>query len=387
MNIIILSPHFPYNQIQYCRALCDVGIKVLGIDHVPWDHLPEHLKNSLHDYCQVSHLTNYSELRNACCQFIQKHGSIYRIESHNEFWLETQANLASEFKISGLSNDKIAFVKRKSEMKKIFSRAALGPARGELATTLEAALAFAVKVGYPLMLKPDIGVGACGCYKIRNAFELQEFFSKKPYQDYLIEEFIHGDIWSFDGLTDSQGNLLFCTSHVYDAGIAEVVEQQLDQVYYSVRDIPNELEKIGMRTLAAFDVKERFFHFEYFLTHADKRWIPIEVNLRPPGGHTLDMCNYACDIDLYQKWARLMVNDIKTDYARKYFCMSISRRDQKKYLHSHEMVLHQGRDLIVHHNSVNPLFRSTLGEYVYIARSPDLSVLRDLQNFIHRGTV
>lgn len=385
MNIIFLSPHFPSNHKYYCQRLQEAGAQVLGIDQIPHHALPSDLRPCFHDYYQVDDLEHYSELAQACRYFINRYGPIHRIESHNEHWLETQARLATEFQISGLTNEKISSFKRKSEMKKIYLQAGLTPARGQLLTTLEAALAFAKETGYPLLLKPDIGVGAGGCYKIHHEEELNRFFREKPSQDYLMEEFIHGDIWTFDGLVDGKGKLLFHTSHIYGDGIAEVVQQKLDQFYYSLRDIPEELESIGRKTLAAFDVRERFFHFEYFLTHKDKKWVPIEVNMRPPGGLTMDMCNFACDIDLYRLWAQMMAgcND-RPAFERKYYCMSIGRRDKKHYFYSHENILDYGKNLIIHHDKVPAVFSAALGDSVYLARAPNLEVLQDLQRYIQR---
>jgi biotin carboxylase len=385
INIVFLSPHFPNNHKYYCQRLHEAGIRVLGIDQIPRHSLCSDLGCCFHDYYQVNDLQHYSELAQACRYFIDHYGPIHRIESHNEHWLETQAQLATDFQVSGLTNDRITYFKRKSEMKKIYIRAGFTPARGELLTSLDAALSFAHQVGYPLMLKPDIGVGAFGCCKIHSELELNKFFEEKPSQDYLMEEFIDGDMWSFDGLVNGKGNLLFHTSHVYGAGIAEVVQQDLNQFYYSLRDIPEELEKIGRKTLAAFDVKERFFHFEYFLTHKDKRWVPVEVNMRPPGGLTMEMCNFACDIDLYQMWAQLMAGrDDAPSYERKYHCMSISRRHSRRYIHSHEEVMHQGRHLLVHHDTVPPVFHKAMGDYVYLACAPHLQPLQELQQYIHR---
>lgn len=384
MNLIFLSPHFPSNHRHYCQRLHDAGVKVLGIDQIPYQELPSELRSCLHDYYAVSNLHHYNELVQACHYFIHRHGPIDRIESHNEHWLEMQALLASEFHISGLTADNIPFFKRKSEMKKIFSRCGLTPARGELVTTLEAALAFSRTVGYPLMFKPNIGVGASGCNKIHDEGELRHFFQEKPPQEYLMEEFIHGDMFSFDGLADEKGQLLFHTAHAYGAGMAEIVRHQISQVYYSLRDIPEGLEAAGRKTLEAFAVRERFFHFEYFLTHKDKKWIPVEVNLRPPGGFTVDMCNFACDSDLYGLWAQLIAGTIgKFSYERKYHCMCASRRHKTAYRHSHQEILEKGKDLIVHHDDVPPIFSGPLGDYVYVARAPHLDTLQELQQFIH----
>ena len=42
------------------------------------------------------------------------------------------------------------------------------------------------------------------------------------------------------------------------------------------------LEEYGKRMVSAFNVKERFFHFELFNT--EEGYKALEVNIRPPGG-------------------------------------------------------------------------------------------------------
>ena len=43
--------------------------------------------------------------------------------------------------------------------------------------------------------------------------------------------------------------------------------------------------------------------------------------MRPPGGMTTDMFNYANDIDIYMEWAYIIVyNRFVENYSRKYHC-------------------------------------------------------------------
>ena len=82
---------------------------------------------------------------------------------------------------------------------------------------------FIKETGYPLVAKPDVGVGAAATYKIHNENELKAFFDTKPPVDYLMEEFIKGRICTFDGLTDREGNAVFLNSLEYSAGVMETV--------------------------------------------------------------------------------------------------------------------------------------------------------------------
>ena len=87
----------------------------------------------------------------------------------------------------------------------------------------------------------------------------------------------------------------------------ETVNEARHIHYTSLRDIPPALEKAGRQCVKAFEVRERFFHIEFFET-APGNYVALEVNMRPPGGFTTDMFNFACDIDVYNLWAQVMMH-------------------------------------------------------------------------------
>ena len=74
------------------------------------------------------------------------------------------------------------------------------------------------EVGYPIVAKPDNGVGASQTYKINNQTELDTFFAIRPPLEFIFEEFINGEIETFDGLTDRDGRIVFSSSLHYNAG-------------------------------------------------------------------------------------------------------------------------------------------------------------------------
>ena len=280
-------------------------------------------------------------------------------------------------------NDGIKNIRLKSRMKKMFEKAGVPVARGALVTTLSQAKRLAKETGYPLVAKPDGGVGAAATFKIHSDKELVAFFAQKPDVDYIIEEFVEGQICTFDGLTDRSGNPVFYTSHQYSQGIMETVNEQLDIYYYSLRDIPKDLEEAGRRTLQAFDVRERFFHFEFFRTPPDGRIVALEVNMRPPGGLTMDMFNYANDIDVYREWANVVMFDRFTaDYARPYHCCYVGRRFQNRYRYSHEEVLQGLVSALCITELINSTFGGALGDYGYLVRSPELEEIHEIAGFI-----
>jgi len=210
------------------------------------------------------------------------------------------------------------------------------------------------------------------------------FLNTRHQTVYFMEEFIEGKIFTFDGLVDKNGKLVFYTSHTYSDGIMEAVNDDAHVFYYSLRDIPADLETAGRNTLKAFDVKEKIFHFEFFRRKKDNKIVALEVNMRPPGGLTTDMFNFANDIDIYREWANIVLyNEFKAQYSRKYHCCYIGRKNSKNYAHSHEAIMNEFGDRIAHHEQIFSVFSAALGDYGYLARAESLDQIHEVVNFVH----
>src|SRR5688572_21405765 len=263
MNFSFLSPHLPPNYYRFAVALKNHGVNVLGLADESYDSLRSELKSSLAEYFRLNSMHNYDELVRALGYFTHRHGKLDRIDSHNEYWLETEARLRTDFNMPGIRTDQIGRIKRKSLMRETFTKAGVKVARGKVVKTREDADSLIAETGYPLVAKPDVGVGAAATYKIHNENELQAFFESKPTVDYLFEEFVNGQIVTFDGLTDRDGTPVFTNSLFYSTGIMETVLNDDLVYYYTLREIPSDVQTLGARVLEAFDVRERFFHFEF----------------------------------------------------------------------------------------------------------------------------
>lgn len=382
MNVVFLSPHFPPNFYHFCAHLRRLGVNVLGLADEPYGSLRPQLRNTLTEYYRVNNMHNYDQLLRGCGYFTHRYGKIDRIDSHNEYWLDTEARLRTDFNTYGPKLDEIAQMRRKSEMKRAFAEAGVNVARGQVVHTPTEAAAFIDKVGYPVVAKPDSGVGAANTYKISNPEELEQFFVQKPPIDYIVEEFIQGTINTFDGLTNKEGDIVFFMSLRYSRGIMEVVNEDDHIYYYTLRDIPDDLEKAGRKVVKACDIRERFFHIEFFRTDHN-RLIALEVNMRPPGGYTLDMFNFANDFDVYAEWANILVhNRFSADCSRPYHCCHVGRKYHKNYAHSHEEILNAYGDKIMNHQPLPDIWSRAMGNYYFLVRSPDLEEILSIAHFI-----
>ena len=106
-NFVFISPNFPSNYQNFCRELKNNGFNVLGIGDCAYDLLTDELRGSLTEYYRVNSLENYDEVYRAVAFFIFKYGKIEYIESNNEYWLERDALLRTEFNISTVSTSGI----------------------------------------------------------------------------------------------------------------------------------------------------------------------------------------------------------------------------------------------------------------------------------------
>jgi len=384
MNVVFLSPHFPPQYFRFCLNLKAAGANVLGIGEEPYDNLTQEVCAALTEYYRIDDMHDYDALVRACGYFTHRYGKIDRLDSLNEYWLGTEARLRDDFNIFGVRGREIDFIRRKSHMKAKFREAGVPVARGQIVQTVDDAQALIRETGYPVIAKPDDGVGAIATYRLDSDQDLASFFKTKPDTDYIMEEFISGTIYSFDGLADRSGDPVFHTAHTFSQGIMETVNEGRHLYYYSLRDIPAGLEKIGRDCLRAFNVKERFFHIEFFQTAADQ-YVSLEVNMRPPGGFTTDMFNFACDIDIYKIWAELLANNqTAVHYTRAYHCCYASRKSNQRYTHSHADILARYGAFMVQIESVPGVFSSALGDIGYIFRSKSLDEILEIVGFIHQ---
>ncbi len=354
-NFIFISPNFPENYWKFCRELKNDGLRVLGIGDCPYDMLSHRLKASLDEYYKVSSLENYDEVYRAVAFFAFKYGRIDFLESNNEYWLERDARLRTDFNItSGYLLRQMKAIKYKSEMKKYYKKAGLTVARHCLVKSLKGCKNFIAKVGYPVIVKPDNGAGANATYKLKNDGELAEFIKSKP-QGYIMEEYIDGLVNSYDAIVDGNGNPVFETGLVEMGSLMDTVNENGNSLYYYDGQLAEDIRAAGRKALKAFGVKSRFIHFEFFRLSCDQfvgrkgEVVALEVNMRPAGGISPDMMNYANSTDVYKIWADMIAFDSTlVPVGKKYYCAYAGRRDGKSFAYSEQSVIDRfGKNMLL----------------------------------------
>ncbi|MBO6290916.1 MAG: ATP-grasp domain-containing protein [Selenomonas sp.] len=392
MNFVYISPQFPKHYWNFCDRLNKNGVTVLGIGDTPYDDLSEELKGALTEYYFVPDLSDYDTVFRAVAFFSFKYGKIDWLESNNEFWLEQDARLRTDFHIThGEQYENIGRIKHKSAMKAYYAKAGVPTARLSKVTDYAAAQDFIGQVGYPVIVKPDTGVGATDTYKLENDADLARFFEEKPEAPYVMEDFITGDICSYDAILDNEGNPLLESMTVWPPSVMDIVIQQLDLSYYTVDHAPEALKQVGRATVKAFGVRSRFVHLEFFRLTKPKQglgevgdFVGLEVNMRPAGGYTPDMIDFAHSTDVYQIWADMVTDNVRKipDSGEHCYCVYASRRDCHNYAHSHEEILERYGDAIVMCERMPEMMVPQMGNQMYTAKRPDYEAAMEFIRFV-----
>lgn len=374
-NFIFISPNFPTNYWMFCKELKINGFNVLGIGDCPYGNLANEVKGALNEYYKVDSLENYEEVYRAVAYFIFKYGKIDYIESNNEYWLERDALLRTAFNVkTGFGEADVKKIKYKSEMKKYYKKAGIKVARYYLVKTLKGCRKFIEEVGYPVIVKPDNGVGANDTYKLVNDEELIDFLKNKPPVQYIMEEFIDAEVNSYDAIIDGNGEPLFETGNVTPVSIMDVVNSGDNSIYYMVNQPFPDVRDAGRRTVKAFGVKSRFVHFEFFRLTRDQHMgkkgevVALEVNMRPCGGFSPDMMNYANSTNVYKIWADMIAfGKTETTVGERFYCAYAGRRDGKEFYYNEQDIIDKYRANLKTIGRIPDALSAAMGNLMFLA--------------------
>ena len=375
-NFIFISPNFPTNYWQFCRHLKDNGLNVLGIGDQPYDELMPELKGSLNEYYKVSSMENYDEVYRAVAFFAFKYGKIDWLESNNEYWLERDAMLRTDFHItSGFQTEDMARIKYKSGMKAYYQAVGIPTARYHMVDDFEGCKKFIGEVNWPVIVKPDNGVGASHTYKLSSDEELSAFLAERdPSVSYIMEEFVTAEVNSYDAIIDSHGEPVFETGNVTPNSIMDIVNNADNSIYYIVKDLPEDTRKAGRATVKSFGVKNRFVHFEFFRLTEDQpmgkkgQVVALEVNMRPCGGFSPDMMNFANSTDVYKIYADMIAYDSTLMAGGEhFFCAFAGRRDGKNFKLSHDELMAKYGPAMRMVDRIPDALSGAMGNQMYVA--------------------
>ncbi|WP_080873954.1 ATP-grasp domain-containing protein [Oceanobacillus timonensis] len=385
MNYILISPYYPKNFQNFAYRLKDAGVHVFGIGEEPYEQLGSKLQKSLSEYYRVKSLKNLDEVKRAVAFLFFKHGPIDRIESHNEHWLELDAQLREQFHVYGNKPADLKKVKLKSEMKKLFRKAGVPVVEGSVVKNKQELTEAVAQLGLPVIAKPDNGVGSAATFKLSSEEDVHQFEAEWAEKTaYFLEPYIEGGkLCTFDGLTDQEGNIVFQTSFTYNVPTLELVQEQLDLFYVIQKEIEPKLEAYGKAIVKTFGMKERFFHIEFFQLETGD-YVALEYNNRLAGGYTIDMYNYAYSIDLFAQYATLVTGGkFKEPDVPNQFCIGVTQRDAYQYQNDTKAIRDKFGDKVKFAERMPEAFAHLQGNQFYAINAETEDEVNQITRFVH----
>lgn len=383
MNYLLISPNFPKNQEYFAKRLSEKGITVLGIGTETYDELSPRLQEVITEYFKVNNLEDYNEVLKAVAFLTYKYGKIDRVESNNEYWLELDAKIREDFNIDGVKPSQLLLTKYKSRMKDVFRKAGARVVEGlsisnkeELAPTIET-------LGLPVIAKPDNGVGAANTYKLFTQEDVENFRNTWDESvSYFLEQYIDNAVLcTYDGLIDSEGNVVFDTSFTYSLPTLELINKAQDYYTDIEPKIDEKLVELGKNIVKEFGMKERFFHIEFFKLPGGE-YIALEYNNRIAGGITIDLYNYAYNCDLYELYAKVVVGEEVPKYETDNYTATVSRRNKYNYKYSEDDVNIEYHEKIRMVEYVPKVFAEAMGDVIFIVTVGSKEELIEIIDFI-----
>ena len=384
MNYLLISPNFPKSQEYFAKRLSEKGITVLGIGTESYDELSPRLQEVITEYFKVNNLEDYNEVLKAVAFLTYKHGKIDRVESNNEYWLELDAKIREDFNIDGVKPNQLLLTKYKSRMKDVFRKAGARVVEGlsisnkeDLAPTIET-------LGLPVIAKPDNGVGAANTYKLFTQEDVENFRNTWDESvSYFLEQYIDNAVLcTYDGLIDSEGNVVFDTSFTYSLPTLELINNAQDYYTDIEPKIDEKLVELGKNIVKEFGMKERFFHIEFFkLPNND--YIALEYNNRIAGGYTVDLYNHTYECDLFEMYADVVVGNSPRKVQNNFNGIALSRRDKYTYKYSNEDIYNRYSKELRLIDRVPGVFATAMGEWMYILVDENIENISEMMSYIH----
>ena len=396
-TVVFVAPFFLPATLRFVKAIADLPKIRFGlISQDPVEDLPPEIAQRVETHYRISQCLNAGQLAIAAKEISKKMGGIDRFFGALEDLQLPIAKVRDHLGIEGLGVEAATNFRDKSRMKNLMRQHDLPCARHALVTDKAQAWAFVKETGYPLVVKPPDGAGARNTFQVSNPETLKDYldvFAPSPTNPTLLEEFIQGDEYSFEGFS-IQGHMVWHSLTRYYPNPLDVLKNpwiqwcvllpreidhsRFDDIRYYNRQV---LQTLGMRTGVT--------HMEWF-RRKDGSVAVSEVAARPPGAQIMSLMSYANSRDFYHAWAELMVHDRFEPPERKFAAGAAFLRGQGqgrvKRVHGLEQAQREVGDVVMEAKLPQPgQFSSSSyeGEGYVIVRHPDTEIVkRALQRLV-----
>jgi hypothetical protein len=334
MNVLMIAPGYPVEMPLFVRGLTRVGAQVYGVADVPQNELPPLAKEHLTSYLKVASLVDDE----AVVKAVKKWAGPVKFDRVICLW-EPGVLLAAKIRealgVPGMTLEEATPFRDKDEMKERVSAAGIRTPRHRSATTTKEVREAAKKIGFPVIVKPIAGAGSMDTYRANDAKELAAALGKMGHIEKVnVEEFVDGEEYTYDTICVDGRILYQNVSYYRPRPLAFRSTEWISPMTYCLRDLsdPQLAHGIAMgkEVLKALDFRTGFTHMEWY-RKTDGETVFGEIAARPPGANTVDLMNFASDIDLFTGYAEAEVTGQFTQpVERRYNAVNVFKRAEGK---------------------------------------------------------
>lgn len=332
-HVVFIAPRFLENTNRFLSAFAALdGITLSVVSEDPAEGIPAAVRPRIAAHYGVKNCLDGAELTTAVRAISKGVGKVDRLNGVLEQLQIPMAHVRDALDIEGIRSEVAQNFRDKDRMKDVLRKANVPVARSGLATSPAALRTFIDSVGYPVIVKPQAGLGTRDTFRITSKEDLEALEKKglapserAPLQ---VEEFVVAREHTCETVT-IRGKTVWRSGSRYFPTPLEVLENPW--VQYCVLlpredDLPEfaKFAPINEAALAALFGKDAgtaagtaLSHMEWFLRE-DGSALVNEVGARPPGVMLMPLMSLAHDTNMISDWARLMSLDELTPKKRAY---------------------------------------------------------------------
>lgn len=323
-HVLFVSPLLLENTNRYLEAFASLdGVKLSVVTQDRDTSIPPALRKHIAAHYRVGDAQDSDQLADAARKIAKAEGRIDRLTGALEQLQMPMAEARDALGIEGMSAATARGFRDKDQMKKILRAHRVPVAKSALVRSAAALTRFVKETGFPVILKPQAGVGAKSTWRVESVDDLKALAAKgvvpsadRPLQ---VEEFVRAREHTCETVT-IKGKPVWRSGTRYFPSPLEVLETPW--VQYCVL-LPREEEDptwtrfhpVNTAALAALFGDEAktaagtaITHMEWFLRE-DGSALVNEVGARPPGVMIMPLMSIANQTDMIAKWAELIAFD------------------------------------------------------------------------------
>lgn len=341
--------------IEAAASLPEVRLAVVTQD--PAEKMSSQMAQAVTAHWRVDDILDSRQLTWAVDELSKRMGGIDRLFGAYEQLQVPLAEVREELGIEGMRPEVANRFRDKSEMKDVLRANGLPCARHVLAESADEAVAFATKIGFPVVVKPPAGAGSIATFKADDEAALRDAVSKaapRHGDPALIEEFIVGDEYSLETISIDGKAVWHSLTHYYPNPLDVVRNKWIQWCVVSPREVDDakydDIRDAGSRALTALGMETGLSHMEWF-RRRDGSIAISEVAARPPGAQITTLNSRAHDIDFVRAWTEVMIFSRFEKPTRKYAVGIAFLRGQGngriKHVHGLDVVAREMGKLVV----------------------------------------